>query len=210
MTSLERTTSLKSPARLMNVLFVFLVTLAFTPLTQAQSDGAAAELPQVRMHTSEGVLELTLRSDLAPQTVANFLTYVDNGFYDGTVFHRVIPGFMIQGGGFTADLLRKQTREPVRNEGRAELPNQRGTIAMARTSDPHSATSQFFINLVDNQYLNAGARGAGYAVFGKVTSGMDVADAIAGKRTGRRNGMGDVPLDTVTIEKIVRIGEAAE
>lgn len=97
MTSLERTTSLKSPARLMNVLFVFLVTLAFTPLTQAQSDGAAAELPQVRMHTSEGVLELTLRSDLAPQTVANFLTYVDNGFYDGTVFHRVIPGFMIQG-----------------------------------------------------------------------------------------------------------------
>lgn len=160
------------------------------------------ELPQVIIETSEGVIEVTLRPDIAPETVDNFLTYVQNGFYEGTIFHRVIPGFMIQGGGFEENLNRKQTRDPVRNEAKPTAKNLRGTIAMARTSSPDSATSQFFINLTDNSFLDAGVRGPGYAVFGKVSGGMGVVDAIAGKQTGKSRGMADVPKEPIIIHSV--------
>lgn len=176
-------------------------------LAQNASD---EELPVVRMETSKGVMELRLRPDVAPKTVQNFLDYARQGFYDGTVFHRVIPGFMIQGGGFTQDLERKKTGEPVVNEASETLKNLRGTIAMARTPDPDSATAQFFINLVDNDFLNKGARGPGYTVFGKVTEGIGVADSIAAVPTGRRAGMADVPKETVRIEKVTVVGEESE
>lgn len=159
-------------------------------------------LPVVVIETSEGVIEVTLRPDIAPETVDNFLTYVNNGFYEGTIFHRVIPGFMIQGGGFDENLSRKQARDPVRNEAKPTAKNLRGTIAMARTSAPDSATSQFFINLTDNSFLDAGVRGPGYAVFGKVSSGMGVVDAIAGKKTGRSRGMADVPEEAIVIHSV--------
>lgn len=159
-------------------------------------------LPEVIIETSEGVIEVTLRPDIAPETVDNFLTYVKNGFYEGTIFHRVIPGFMIQGGGFDENLSRKQTRGPVRNEAKPTAKNLRGTIAMARTSAPDSATSQFFINLTDNSFLDAGVRGPGYAVFGKVSGGMGVVDAIAGKKTGRSRGMADVPEEPIVIHSV--------
>lgn len=162
-------------------------------------------LPQVRMVTSEGVIEIQLRPDVAPETIANFLQYVDDGFYDGTLFHRVINGFMIQGGGFDTRFRQKATRDPVVNESRQTVPNLRGTLAMARTANPDSATAQFFINLVDNRHLNAAPGRPGYTVFGKVTSGMGVVDAIAGTRTGVRNNMGDVPLEPVVIESVRRI-----
>lgn len=161
---------------------------------------AAAESPQVVLETSKGTIVIELDADKAPQTVENFLGYVESGFYDGTSFHRVIPGFMVQGGGFTADLGHKTTRAPIQNESKNGLSNLRGTIAMARTNDPHSATSQFFINLVDNRNLDARG-GWGYAVFGKVVEGMDAVDAIAKVRTGSRNGMGDVPTEAVVIHK---------
>lgn len=177
---------------------------------EEQAEKATPELPQVRVVTSEGAFELRLRPDVAPETVKNFITYVRSGFYDGTIFHRVIPGFMIQGGGFEAGLARKNTRPPVVNEASASLPNLRGTIAMARTSAPDSATSQFFINLTDNGFLNAGVRGAGYAVFGKVTSGMGVVDAIANTETGRSQGMADVPVNRITIESVSVLETAPE
>lgn len=164
-------------------------------------------LPQVRMVTSEGVIEIQLRPDLAPETVANFLSYVDDGFYDGTLFHRVISGFMIQGGGFDSRFQQKETRDPVVNESRQTARNLRGTLAMARTAHPDSATAQFFINLVDNRHLDAAPGRPGYTVFGKVTSGMGVVDAIAGARTGVRNNMGDVPLEPIVIESARRIQE---
>jgi len=160
------------------------------------------------MVTSEGALELQLRPDVAPATVANFLEYARAGFFDDTIFHRVIPGFMIQGGGFTDDLSRKPTRAPIKNEARSTLPNLRGTIAMARTSSPDSATSQFFINLSDNDFLNAGVRGPGYAVFGKVTEGMGAVDAIARKQTTRKRGMADVPVEAVIIKKVTVLDTA--
>jgi peptidyl-prolyl cis-trans isomerase A (cyclophilin A) len=167
---------------------------------------AAAAGPQVLIKTSLGEITVALDEDRAPLSVANFLAYVDAGFYDGTVFHRVIPGFMIQGGGLTADLEKKPTREPVENEARNGLKNERGTIAMARTRDPHSATAQFFINHGDNDNLDYPSfDGWGYAVFGRVSDGMDVVDAIAEVPTGRRAGRGDVPLETVTIESVTRI-----
>ncbi|WP_417568144.1 peptidylprolyl isomerase [Marinobacter sp.] len=175
---------------------------ASTTLAQNSGQPVDEPLPKVRMVTSEGALELQLRPDVAPATVANFLQYAKDGFFDGTLFHRVIPGFMIQGGGFTEGLSRKSTRPPVKNEARPTLPNLRGTIAMARTSSPDSATSQFFINLSDNDFLNAGVRGPGYAVFGKVTEGMGVVDAIARKQTTRKRGMADVPVEPVIIEKV--------
>lgn len=183
--------------------------MAFTlllPTGGALADGNDEQhndsLPKVRMVTSEGAIELQLRPDVAPETVSNFLQYAKDGFFDGTIFHRVIPGFMIQGGGFTRDLSRKPTRAPVKNEAKETLPNLRGTIAMARTSAPDSATSQFFINLSDNGFLNAGVRGPGYAVFGKVTEGMGVVDAIARKQTTRKQGMADVPVEPVVIETV--------
>lgn len=189
--------------------FLAVALLALGSSTTLAQSTDNEELPVVRMETSKGVMELRLRPDVAPQTVQNFLDYVRQGFYDGTVFHRVIPGFMIQGGGFTQDLQRKQTGEPVVNEASETLGNLRGTIAMARTPDPDSATSQFFINLGDNDFLNKGVRGPGYTVFGKVTQGLGVADAIAAVPTGRRGGMADAPMDTVRIDKITVVGEGS-
>lgn len=198
-------TNLVKPVKSVTPVLLMLLSLllpAGTTLAQSSGQPADESLPKVRMVTSEGALVLQLRPDVAPETVANFLDYARAGFFDGTIFHRVIPGFMIQGGGFTEDLSRKPTRAPVKNEARPTLPNLRGTIAMARTSSPDSATSQFFINLSDNDFLNAGVRGPGYAVFGKVTEGMGVVDAIARKQTTRKRGMADVPVEPVTIEKV--------
>nr|WP_264673431.1 peptidylprolyl isomerase [Marinobacter nitratireducens] len=178
--------------------------MLFVPFASADTGEASGdpELPKVRVLTSEGAFVLQLRPDVAPETVKNFLQYVSSGFYDGTVFHRVIPGFMVQGGGFTADMSRKTTRDPITNEATRSLPNLRGTIAMARTSAPDSATSQFFVNVVNNGFLDAGVRGAGYAVFGKVTEGMGVVDAIASKKTGVSRGMADVPVEPIIIESM--------
>jgi len=163
------------------------------------------ELPKVRVLTSEGAFVLQLRPDVAPETVDNFLNYAEKGFYDGTLFHRVISGFMIQGGGFTEDMSRKPTDAPVINEATETLPNLRSTIAMARTQDPDSATSQFFVNVSDNDFLNAGVRGPGYTVFGKVIEGMGVVDRIASVDTRRVGGMGDVPTSPITIESVTRL-----
>ena len=155
--------------------------------------------------TSQGTITLELYADKAPASVENFLAYVDAGFYDGTIFHRVIEKFMIQGGGFDADMKQKKTNAPIRNEADNGLKNDTGTIAMARTSDPNSATAQFFINVKDNDFLNHTApttQGWGYAVFGKVTDGMDVVHAIEKVDTAIRSGMQDVPSETVTINKV--------
>ncbi|HBB40385.1 MAG: peptidyl-prolyl cis-trans isomerase A [Nitrospirae bacterium CG18_big_fil_WC_8_21_14_2_50_70_55] len=163
---------------------------------------AGAANPVVEMVTSAGTITLELYPDKAPKTVENFLAYVDGGFYTDTLFHRVIPGFMAQGGGFTKEMKEKETRPPIPNEADNGLKNERGTIAMARTNDPNSATAQFFVNLVDNRFLDhtrKDARGWGYCVFGKATGGMEVVDAIAKLPTGQRAGMGDVPLKEVVI-----------
>lgn len=165
---------------------------------------AGAENPQVVIRTSEGDITLVLFADKAPVTVANFLSYVDSGFYSGTIFHRVIPNFMIQGGGFDRDLKEKTTREPIVNESKNRLHNTRGTIAMARTSDPNSATAQFFINQRSNLRLDWAPGREGYAVFGEVVDGMDVVDFIATAETGRAGGMGDVPVQAIVIEEVVR------
>ncbi len=163
---------------------------------------APAPKPVVVLTTTHGTIEIELDQAKAPLTVANFLKYVDDKFYDGTIFHRVINGFMIQGGGFTADMKEKKTRAPIRNEATNGLSNDTGTIAMARTPDPHSASAQFFINVADNSRLNhrdTTDGGYGYAVFGKVTSGMHVVNRIKAVRTGERAGHSDVPMDTVVI-----------
>jgi cyclophilin family peptidyl-prolyl cis-trans isomerase len=160
---------------------------------------------EVVMKTSKGDITLALDPDKAPKTVANFLRYVDEGFYDGTVFHRVISGFMIQGGGLTPDMHKKPTHEPVANEAKNGLKNVRGSIAMARTRDPDSATAQFFINHRDNPNLDYPSfDGWGYAVFGKVTRGMDVVDAIAAVKTTHSNGRGNVPVEPVIIKSVSR------
>lgn len=172
------------------------------------AQGAFAEKgtkPMVRMKTSKGVIEVELYPDKAPKTVENFLRYVREGFYDGTIFHRVVPNFVIQGGGFDAEMRRKPTHAPIPNEADNGLKNERGTLAMARTGDPHSATSQFFINTRTNSFLDhrdKTPRGWGYAVFGRVVKGMDVVDQIAKVKTGRRAGMADVPVEPVVIEKV--------
>lgn len=155
------------------------------------------------MQTSLGDLRIELYPGEAPQTVANFLQYVEDGFYDGTIFHRVVRGFVIQGGGFTADMMEKDTRDPIGNEARNGLLNLRGTLSMARTMDPHSATSQFFVNTRDNAMLDHTSptpRGWGYAVFGKVFSGMDVVDQIEASPVVSRAGHNDVPDTPVVIE----------
>ncbi len=167
----------------------------------AAAAGPAAKNPVVVMKTSLGDVKIELDPQKAPITVKNFLEYVKSGFYSGTIFHRVIPGFMIQGGGFTVDMQEKQTRAPIKNEGGNGLKNDRGTIAMARTGYPDSATAQFFINVVNNDGLNRPAPdGYGYAVFGKVISGMDVVDKIAKVKTVMRMGMQDVPEAPVVIK----------
>ena len=161
-----------------------------------------SENPVVLLETTSGDILVELYPDKAPETVANFLKYVDNGFYNNTIFHRVIPGFMIQGGGLTARMQQKDTEAPIKNEADNGLKNDRGTIAMARTMDPHSATAQFFINLVDNDFLNFQApsgNGWGYCVFGKVTEGMDVVDKIAKVKTTTVGMYQYVPSDLVVM-----------
>jgi len=158
----------------------------------------------VKLQTNFGPITLELDAKAAPETVANFLQYVKDGHYDGTIFHRVIDGFMIQGGGFTADMEQKPTRAPVQNEAQNGLKNLSYSIAMARTPDPHSASSQFFINIADNAFLDfraANSQGYGYCVFGKVTEGQDVVDRIRKVRTGMRGGHQDVPVENVVIER---------
>ena len=159
----------------------------------------------IRLHTSFGAITLELDAEHAPKTVENFLGYVKEGFYDGTIFHRVIDGFMIQGGGFTEDMVQKATHEPVENEAANGLKNAAYTIAMARTPNPHSATAQFFINVADNAFLNYSAstpQGYGYCVFGRVVEGQDVVDKIRKVKTGNRSGYQDVPVDNVVIERV--------
>ena len=158
--------------------------------------------PVVIMSTSKGDIKIELFKDKAPITVENFLSYVNDGFYDGTIFHRVIPNFMIQGGGFTPDFNQKPTKQPIKNEAANGLKNLRGTVAMARTQVVDSATSQFFINLVDNSFLDKGVRDYGYAVFGKVIDGMDVVDAIGAVETGHKGMYGDVPQEDVVIKSV--------
>lgn len=184
----------------------FPILLLCGALALFSSLAASADPQQVLMTTSKGDITLELDADKAPQTVANFLAYVDEGFYDGTIFHRVIPDFMIQGGGMLPEMQKKPTRAPVDNEAKNGLKNLRGSIAMARTSEPHSATAQFFINHKDNENLDYPSfDGWGYAVFGRVIDGMDVVDAIAKVPTGSRNGHRDVPTETVLIESVKRL-----
>ena len=159
--------------------------------------------------TSMGDITIELMSEEAPITAKNFLDYVDAGFFDGTIFHRVIPGFVIQGGGFTADMNQKETRAPIKNEADNGVKNARGTLSMARTSDINSATSQFFINLKDNDFLDHGTRDFGYAVFARVVDGMDVVDKIAGVQTGNRGYHSDVPMEPV-VTNTARRKEAAK
>jgi peptidyl-prolyl cis-trans isomerase A (cyclophilin A) len=161
----------------------------------------------IRFETSLGDFTIELFEKDAPVSAQNFLDYVDAGHFDGTVFHRVIPGFVIQGGGMTADMKQKQTRKPIRNEADNGLKNRRGTLSMARTNDPHSATSQFFVNLVDNAFLDPGRGGAGYAVFGHVTEGMSVVDEIAKVKTGKKGMHDDVPVEPVVVKSAKRVAD---
>ncbi len=170
--------------------------------------GCSEEMNMVKLETSMGNIVIELNEQAAPVTVKNFLGYVEEGFYDGTIFHRVIPGFMIQGGGFTTEMEQKETREPIINEAKNGLKNERGTIAMARQNDPDSATSQFFINHRDNGPLNYVENGnPGYAVFGKIIEGMDVVDAIASVNTTTRRGMDDVPIEPVVIKSAEAVSQ---
>jgi len=167
------------------------------------SDIATGAYPVVEMRTNVGTLALELYPDKAPKTVDNFLSYVRGGFYDGTIFHRVVPGFVIQGGGFSADMTKKDTEPPIENEADNGLLNLRGAICMARTNDPQSATSQFFINIKDNPSLDfreRSSRGWGYAVFGKLIEGLEVLDKIEAAPTTSRDGHQDVPVDAIVIE----------
>jgi peptidyl-prolyl cis-trans isomerase B (cyclophilin B) len=180
--------------------FVVVLVLAFAAI--------AGDNPKIELDTTKGKIVLELDAHSAPKTVKNFLAYVDAGFYDGTIFHRVIPGFMVQGGGFTADMKQKGTRPPIDNEADNGLRNERGTIAMARTSDPHSATAQFFINTVNNDFLNyrnKSSQGWGYAVFGRVTEGMAVVDAISQVKTDTRGPFRNVPTEAVMIKKATQL-----
>jgi peptidyl-prolyl cis-trans isomerase B (cyclophilin B) len=188
---------MKMKALMVLVLFLF----GTQPLNG--NNAHAADNPQVALDTSKGRIVLELFADKAPISVENFLAYVNSGYYDDTIFHRVIPKFMIQGGGFTADMKMKPGRSPIRNEADNGLRNERGTIAMARTPDPHSASSQFFINTVDNDFLNhkrKDPRGWGYAVFGRVVEGMEVVDAISAVKTGIQGRYQDVPVEPVVIK----------
>ena len=183
-------------------LILFCLAAPFAASAFSQTDTRKA--PMVRLTTNFGPITLELNAQAAPETVANFLQYVKDGHYDGTIFHRVIDGFMIQGGGFTPDMQQKATRPPIRNEASNGLKNDAYTIAMARTPNPDSATSQFFINVANNAFLDfrePSAQGYGYCVFGKVVDGKDVVDRIRKVHTGMRAGHQDVPLEDVIIEK---------
>jgi peptidyl-prolyl cis-trans isomerase B (cyclophilin B) len=192
----------------MNRFFYLVLTLLFAGYSVATvwAEEKSTALPRVHLETTLGNIVVELNPSAAPKTVDNFLTYVKDGFYNGTIFHRVIKGFMIQGGGFTADLQQKNTRPPIQNEADNGLKNLRGTIAMARTPDPNSATAQFFINTVDNAFLDFTAKtpkGWGYCVFGKVVEGMDAVDAIENQPTTAKHIGGDVPVTPVIIKKAV-------
>jgi peptidyl-prolyl cis-trans isomerase B (cyclophilin B) len=186
----------------MKIYFRSLATLLFTLLTLnvfAQGDSV---LPQVKLETNHGDIIIELNEEKAPNTVANFLSYVKDGSYNGTIFHRVIKDFMIQGGGFSEDFVQKKTKSPIKNEANNGLSNVTGSVSMARTGDPHSATAQFFINTVDNHFLDFRAEEGplwGYAVFGQVIEGMDVVNAIRAVKTSSRGPHQDVPVDNVVI-----------
>jgi cyclophilin family peptidyl-prolyl cis-trans isomerase len=182
------------------------------PAAAASQAQAAAANPKVALDTSKGRIVIELYPDKAPKTVKNFLDYTKAGHYDGTIFHRVIPGFMIQGGGFTADMKDKATKAPIPNEADNKVLNQRGTVAMARTSDPNSATDQFFINVANNTSLNFRSKdtaGWGYAVFGNVVEGMDVVDAIVAVPTTTKGPYGDVPVQPIVIRKATVVSSGA-
>ena len=190
---------------------VLLATLTL-PFPLSAAEPARTVNPQVRMTTSLGVVEIELDAGKAPKTVANFIGYVDKGFYNGTIFHRVIPGFMVQGGGMTAGMKEKPTGAKIQNEADNGLKNLAGTLAMARTMDPHSASAQFFINTVDNDFLNhrdVSMQGWGYCVFGKVTKGMDVVKKIEAVQTGNAGMHQNVPVKDVVITKMEVIKSAA-
>ena len=159
----------------------------------------------IRFETSLGDFTIEMFEKEAPESVANFTRYIDDGFFDGTIFHRIVPGFVIQGGGFTEDMTQKKTKPPVKNEADNGLKNKRGTLSMARTNDINSATSQFFVNLKDNDFLDHSRGNFGYAVFAKVTEGMDVVDKIAAVETGRKRGFDDVPVEPVTMKSVKRV-----
>lgn len=156
----------------------------------------------IEFKTSKGNFTIELFTEKAPLSSENFLKYVESGHFDGTIFHRVIPGFMIQGGGFTDDMQQKKTNPPIKNEATNGLRNKRGTLSMARTNDIDSATSQFFINLVDNDFLDHNSGNYGYAVFGAITSGLEVIDEIAKVKTGRRSGHADVPVESIIVTSV--------
>jgi peptidyl-prolyl cis-trans isomerase A (cyclophilin A) len=160
----------------------------------------------IKFETSHGSFTVELFPKEAPLSTENFQKYVEDKYFDGTIFHRIIPGFMIQGGGLTADFGNKETRDPIKNEAKNGLKNKRGTLSMARTSDINSATSQFFVNLTDNDFLDNGPRDYGYAVFGRVTEGMDTVDKIAAVKTGRKKGYQDAPLEDVLILSARKVG----
>jgi cyclophilin family peptidyl-prolyl cis-trans isomerase len=203
----------------MKKLTTLLLVLLLTPILGACSDQdqsaatpAATGNPQVLMQTSMGEIVIELYPQQAPKSVANFLQYVDDGFYNGTIFHRVIDGFMIQGGGFTQEFEKKDTRPPILNEADNGLRNSIGTIAMARTGEPHSATSQFFINVANNTSLDfreKTPRAWGYAAFGRVVKGMEVVKAIKSVPTGSRGMYQDVPTTSIVIQKVSRLGETS-
>ncbi|HVN76598.1 MAG TPA: peptidylprolyl isomerase [Thermoanaerobaculaceae bacterium] len=180
--------------------FLLLFAVAVAVAVPAQSAN-----PRVKLETTKGTIVIELDQAKAPITVNNFLEYVKSGFYNGTIFHRVIPKFMVQGGGFTPDMQQRPTREPIANESANGLPNKRGTLAMARTPEPNSASSQFFINLVDNDFLDRSqaSDGVGYCVFGKVVEGMPVVDAIAAVKTGNVGQFQNVPLQPVVLKQAV-------
>ena len=184
---------------------VLIATLIIMMTTSnATASEKKKENPEITLETTKGKIVLQLDQEKAPNTVSNFLDYVKSGHYNGTVFHRVIKGFMIQGGGFTSDMRQKSVKDPIKNEADNGLKNERGTIAMARTPNPHSATAQFFINTVDNPFLDHKSKdmqGWGYAVFGKVVEGMEVVDSIASVKTGTKGIHQDVPIEPVVILK---------
>jgi cyclophilin family peptidyl-prolyl cis-trans isomerase len=185
------------------MLSIKVVALCFVVLGVLSAGGARAANPVVVMETNLGTIKIELFEDKAPVTVKNFLKYVEDKHYDGTVFHRVIKTFMIQGGGFEPGMKEKKTREPIKNESDNGVSNQRGTIAMARTSDPDSATAQFYINVEDNKGLDGGpGKASGYAVFGRVIEGMDVVDKIKAVKTGTKGRFQDVPVEDVVIKSV--------
>ena len=192
-----RLTRKSALALLMIILFLGSTLVTLSSMFLGENEGEERRV--VTLETSKGVIKLELDADRAPVTVANFVQYVEDGFYDGTVFHRVIPGFMIQGGGYAPDGSGRPTREPIELESANGLKNLRGTIAMARTMVADSATSQFFINLVDNDFLDHAPGNDGYAVFGRVVEGMDVVDAIVAAETGTRGYFEDWPVEDIVI-----------